>query len=105
MSGVLSVACLTMFSVLQFLSAVCRLVVLPGSNTSPPPCPSGYITGNRRATLGVMEEEWGTLMFFMNESEDRRENLGSNRLVPVPILALHTQGISCNARRKQWRIG
>jgi len=29
----------------------------------------GYITGNRRATLGVMEEEWGTLMFFMSEAE------------------------------------
>eukprot|EP00927_Polykrikos_kofoidii_P054299 TRINITY_DN48735_c0_g1_i1.p1 TRINITY_DN48735_c0_g1~~TRINITY_DN48735_c0_g1_i1.p1 ORF type:complete len:930 (+),score=164.06 TRINITY_DN48735_c0_g1_i1:99-2888(+) len=29
----------------------------------------GYITGNRRATLGALEEEWGTLMFFMSESE------------------------------------
>lgn len=31
----------------------------------------GYITGNRRSTLGVMEEEWGTLMFFMNKVEDK----------------------------------
>merc|ERR1719221_519452 len=27
----------------------------------------GYITGSRRATLGRMEEEWGTLMFFMTK--------------------------------------
>merc|ERR1719277_974878 len=27
----------------------------------------GYITGARRATLGRMEEEWGTLMFFMTK--------------------------------------
>ncbi|CAE8611353.1 unnamed protein product [Polarella glacialis] len=31
----------------------------------------GYITGNRRATLGAMEEEWGTLMFFMSEGDER----------------------------------
>eukprot|EP00931_Biecheleriopsis_adriatica_P086504 TRINITY_DN61167_c0_g1_i1.p1 TRINITY_DN61167_c0_g1~~TRINITY_DN61167_c0_g1_i1.p1 ORF type:complete len:682 (-),score=120.89 TRINITY_DN61167_c0_g1_i1:29-2050(-) len=31
----------------------------------------GYITGNRRATLGLMEEEWGTLMFFMSEDGGR----------------------------------
>jgi len=29
----------------------------------------GYITGNKRATLGIMEQEWGTLMFFMNETK------------------------------------
>eukprot|EP00434_Breviolum_minutum_P031545 symbB.v1.2.027892.t1/scaffold2895.1/size67727/4 len=27
----------------------------------------GYATGNRRAALGGIEEEWGTLMFFMNK--------------------------------------
>lgn len=27
----------------------------------------GYVTGNRRAALGGIEEEWGTLMFFMNK--------------------------------------
>eukprot|EP00439_Symbiodinium_sp_Y106_P052659 s3420_g7.t1 len=27
----------------------------------------GYVTGARRAALGNMEEEWGTLMFFMNK--------------------------------------
>jgi len=27
----------------------------------------GYVTGNRRAALGAMEEEWGTLMFFMTK--------------------------------------
>eukprot|EP00933_Yihiella_yeosuensis_P015131 TRINITY_DN13306_c1_g4_i1.p1 TRINITY_DN13306_c1_g4~~TRINITY_DN13306_c1_g4_i1.p1 ORF type:complete len:681 (+),score=118.37 TRINITY_DN13306_c1_g4_i1:112-2154(+) len=27
----------------------------------------GYITGNRRSTLSAMEEEWGTLMFFMDD--------------------------------------
>ena len=26
----------------------------------------GYVTGARRATLGKIEEEWGTLMFFMS---------------------------------------
>jgi len=36
----------------------------------------GYITGNRRATLGVMEEEWGTLMFFMSEMDDRGKGKG-----------------------------
>merc|ERR1719313_2462152 len=27
----------------------------------------GYVTGTRRAALGGMEEEWGTLMFFMTK--------------------------------------
>lgn len=31
----------------------------------------GYITGSRRATLGRMEEEWGTLMFFMTKDGDK----------------------------------
>lgn len=34
----------------------------------------GYITGNKRATLGSLEEEWGTLMFFMNETERMSRN-------------------------------
>jgi len=36
----------------------------------------GYITGNRRATLGTMEEEWGVLMFFMNKHEDKGKGRG-----------------------------
>merc|ERR1719310_957140 len=32
----------------------------------------GYITGNRRASLGAMEEEWGVLMFFMNKKGDSK---------------------------------
>merc|ERR1719335_2094344 len=31
----------------------------------------GYVTGARRATLGKIEEEWGTLMFFMSTSMRR----------------------------------
>jgi len=31
----------------------------------------GYITGSRRATLGRMEEEWGTLMFFMTKDGEK----------------------------------
>jgi len=31
----------------------------------------GYVTGNRRATLGRMEEAWGTLMFFMTKDGDK----------------------------------
>merc|ERR1719401_1936474 len=46
----------------------------------------GYITGNRRAALGAMEEEWGSLMFFMSEHDERgsrggRGGGGSERLV------------------------
>eukprot|EP00434_Breviolum_minutum_P023032 symbB.v1.2.020322.t1/scaffold1699.1/size108456/7 len=40
----------------------------------------GYITGNRRATLGLMEEEWGTLMFFMSEEGGRGRGGGTERL-------------------------
>jgi len=40
----------------------------------------GYITGNRRATLGLMEEEWGTLMFFMNETDSGRNRDRTERL-------------------------
>ena len=31
----------------------------------------GYVTGSRRAALGAMEEEWGTLMFFMSKGGDK----------------------------------
>lgn len=41
----------------------------------------GYITGNRRATLGQMEEEWGVLMFFMNKQEDKGKGRGSEMLI------------------------
>lgn len=30
----------------------------------------GYVTGNRRETLGKMEEEWGVLMFFLDSYKD-----------------------------------
>jgi len=38
----------------------------------------GYITGNRRATLATMEEEWGVFMFFMNKSEDKGRGRGGD---------------------------
>mmetsp|Transcript_51343 Transcript_51343/g.153534 ORF Transcript_51343/g.153534 Transcript_51343/m.153534 type:complete len:606 (+) Transcript_51343:33-1850(+) len=38
----------------------------------------GYITGNRRATLATMEEEWGVFMFFMNKSEDKGRGRGAD---------------------------
>lgn len=49
----------------------------------------GYVTGARRAALGNMEEEWGTLMFFMNKEamnggggkgRDRSSRGGSEQL-------------------------
>ena len=48
----------------------------------------GYVTGARRATLGKIEEEWGTLMFFMStnmraadrEAAGRRDFDGSEKL-------------------------
>jgi hypothetical protein len=43
----------------------------------------GYITGNRRATLGLMEEEWGTLMFFMNEFEEKGRGKGSTEKLAI----------------------
>lgn len=43
----------------------------------------GYITGNRRATLGAIEEEWGTLMFFMNESEDKGRGRGATEMLAI----------------------
>merc|ERR1719197_1609512 len=53
----------------------------------PPDC-VGYVTGARRATLGKIEEEWGTLMFFMSTNmrrddranDTRREFDGSEKL-------------------------
>ena len=41
----------------------------------------GYVTGARRATLGKIEEEWGTLMFFMstNRRRDDRNAEGGRR--------------------------
>merc|ERR1719401_2222743 len=42
----------------------------------------GYITGNRRATLGRMEEEWGTLMFFMTKEGEKGGRQGwSEKLI------------------------
>lgn len=36
----------------------------------------GYVTGNRRAALGAMEEEWGTLMFFMTKKGEKGNGRG-----------------------------
>lgn len=41
----------------------------------PPDC-VGYVTGTRRAALGGMEEEWGTLMFFMNKAGSKGKGKG-----------------------------
>lgn len=43
----------------------------------------GYITGNRRATLGGMEEEWGVLMFFMNKGGDKARGRGSTEMLII----------------------
>merc|ERR1719333_533810 len=43
----------------------------------------GYITGARRATLGAMEEEWGTLMFFMNKAEDKGRGRGGSEKLAI----------------------
>ncbi|CAE7158191.1 unnamed protein product [Symbiodinium pilosum] len=43
----------------------------------------GYITGNRRATLGLMEEEWGTLMFFMSEDGARGSRGGGTERLAI----------------------
>lgn len=42
----------------------CCVVDIPGDCV-------GYITGNRRATLSRMEEDWGVLMFFMSKERGR----------------------------------
>ncbi|CAJ1425560.1 unnamed protein product [Effrenium voratum] len=39
----------------------------------------GYVTGARRAALGNMEEEWGTLMFFMNKEAANGGGKGQRR--------------------------
>ena len=39
----------------------------------------GYVTGARRATLGKIEEEWGTLMFFMSTQMRAQERQASGR--------------------------
>eukprot|EP00928_Gymnodinium_smaydae_P017003 TRINITY_DN1645_c1_g5_i1.p1 TRINITY_DN1645_c1_g5~~TRINITY_DN1645_c1_g5_i1.p1 ORF type:complete len:667 (-),score=172.88 TRINITY_DN1645_c1_g5_i1:106-1833(-) len=36
----------------------------------------GYVTGSRRAALGGMEEEWGTLMFFMTKPGQQKGGKG-----------------------------
>merc|ERR1719262_390861 len=36
----------------------------------------GYVTGTRRAALGGMEEEWGTLMFFMTKPGEKGNGKG-----------------------------
>merc|ERR1719454_305321 len=43
----------------------------------------GYITGNRRATLGRMEEEWGTLMFFMNKDGEKGKGRGGSEMLII----------------------
>jgi len=54
----------------------CTVVDIPGDCI-------GYITGNRRATLGALEEEWGTLMFFVNESEDKGRGRGGTAKLAI----------------------
>eukprot|EP00933_Yihiella_yeosuensis_P036887 TRINITY_DN30706_c0_g1_i1.p1 TRINITY_DN30706_c0_g1~~TRINITY_DN30706_c0_g1_i1.p1 ORF type:complete len:619 (+),score=102.79 TRINITY_DN30706_c0_g1_i1:136-1992(+) len=51
----------------------------------------GYVTGSRRAALGSMEEEWGTLMFFMtkpgaNNGKDRGSGRGKGYGEQLAIL-------------------
>ncbi|CAE8584697.1 unnamed protein product [Polarella glacialis] len=48
----------------------------------------GYITGSRRATLGLMEEEWGTLMFFMSKKEDKGAGRGGGGNEKLAIFGL-----------------
>jgi len=43
----------------------------------------GYITGNRRATLGRMEEEWGTLMFFMTKPGSKGKGRGNGEQLAI----------------------
>jgi hypothetical protein len=48
----------------------------------------GYVTGSRRAALGGMEEEWGTLMFFMTKPGEAygrgRQGFGEQLLICGP---------------------
>jgi len=43
----------------------------------------GYITGNRRATLGAMEDELGVLMFFMNKNGDKARGRGGSEMLII----------------------
>jgi len=43
----------------------------------------GYITGNKRATLSIIEEEWGTLMFFMSEAHEKGRGRGSSEMLAI----------------------
>ncbi|CAK0867829.1 unnamed protein product, partial [Prorocentrum cordatum] len=44
----------------------------------------GYITGNRRAAMGAMEEEWGVLMFFMNKpGEGKGKSRGGSEMLII----------------------
>jgi len=48
----------------------------------------GYVTGNRRETLGKMEEEWGVLMFFLDsykEDPDRHKRVMERLAIFGPI--------------------
>jgi len=48
----------------------CTVLEIPGDCI-------GYVTGSRRAALGGMEEEWGTLMFFMTKPGESK-GMGRN---------------------------
>jgi len=43
----------------------------------------GYVTGNRRAALGAMEEEWGTLMFFMSKASEKGKGRQSSEQLAI----------------------
>jgi len=54
----------------------CTVVDVPGDCV-------GYITGNRRATLGNMEEQWGVLMFFMSKGMDKGRGRGGSEMLII----------------------
>mmetsp|Transcript_10193 Transcript_10193/g.31701 ORF Transcript_10193/g.31701 Transcript_10193/m.31701 type:complete len:619 (-) Transcript_10193:148-2004(-) len=43
----------------------------------------GYITGSRRATLGLMEAEWGVLMYFMSKGGDKAKGRGGTEMLII----------------------
>mmetsp|Transcript_42722 Transcript_42722/g.98902 ORF Transcript_42722/g.98902 Transcript_42722/m.98902 type:complete len:630 (-) Transcript_42722:130-2019(-) len=43
----------------------------------------GYVTGSRRAALGGMEEEWGTLMFFMTKPGSKGRGRGNGEQLAI----------------------
>mmetsp|Transcript_66352 Transcript_66352/g.188404 ORF Transcript_66352/g.188404 Transcript_66352/m.188404 type:complete len:623 (-) Transcript_66352:202-2070(-) len=43
----------------------------------------GYVTGSRRAALGGMEEEWGTLMFFMTKPGSKGKGRGNGEQLAI----------------------